>query len=113
MTIHSVIPATPQLWTAPAPSARASVVALHCSLSSGLQWARLAETLGDKFQFIAPDISGYGHAGPSIDPPATLAHEIELINDRLGEAVGPIHLVGHSYGGAIAFETATDSPFAA
>ncbi len=30
----------------------------------------------------------------------------------LAEATGPIHLVGHSYGGAIAFKIATDSPLA-
>jgi len=30
--------------------------------------------------------------------------------DRIGAATGPIHLVGHSYGGAIAFKMATVSP---
>ena len=44
--------------------------------------------------------------------PTTLAEEVDLLSDRLGEAVGPIHLVGHSYGGALAFKIATDSPLA-
>ena len=35
-----------------------------------------------------------------------------LLEGRLREAIGPIHLVGHSYGGALAFKFATDSPLA-
>ena len=31
---------------------------------------------------------------------------------HLDDATGPIHLIGHSYGGAIAFKIATASPFA-
>jgi pimeloyl-ACP methyl ester carboxylesterase len=89
-----------------------SVIALHCSLNSGHQWARLTEELASKHQVIAPDISGYGsNAGPFVLP-TTLAEEVDLLSDRLGEAIGPIHLVGHSYGGALAFKIATDSPLA-
>jgi pimeloyl-ACP methyl ester carboxylesterase len=93
-------------------SIASSVIALHCSLSSGQQWDRLAEELAGKHQVITPDISGYGdNAGPLLLP-TTLAEEIDLLSDRLGEAIGPIHLVGHSYGGALAFKIATDSPLA-
>jgi pimeloyl-ACP methyl ester carboxylesterase len=93
-------------------SIASSVIALHCSLGSGHQWARLAEQLASKHQLITPDISGYGNnLGPSVLP-TTLAEEVDLLSDRLGEAIGPIHLVGHSYGGAIAFKIATDSPLA-
>jgi pimeloyl-ACP methyl ester carboxylesterase len=93
-------------------SITSSVIALHCSLGSGHQWARLAEELASKHQIITPDISGYGdNAGP-FELPTTLAGEVDLLSDRLREAIGPIHLVGHSYGGALAFKIATDSPFA-
>ena len=34
------------------------------------------------------------------------------LSGTLNDAEGPIHLVGHSYGGAIAFKIATASPFA-
>jgi pimeloyl-ACP methyl ester carboxylesterase len=92
--------------------AASSVIALHCSLGSGRQWDRLAGDLAGRHQVIAPDISGYGgNAGPFVLP-TTLAEEIDLLSDRLGEASGPIHLVGHSYGGALAFKIATDSPLA-
>lgn len=88
------------------------VIALHCSLGSGRQWTKLAAALGRNHPVIAPDISGYGgHAG-RFDLPMTLAEEVELLGDRLDEAKGAIHLVGHSYGGAIAFKIATASRFA-
>jgi pimeloyl-ACP methyl ester carboxylesterase len=88
------------------------VIALHCSLGSGRQWTRLAAQLGGNYRVIAPDLSGYGSNADTFDWPTTLAREVELLSDRLHEAAGPIHLVGHSYGGAVAFKIATDSPFA-
>ena len=88
------------------------VIALHCSLGSGRQWARLAEQLGSHYRVIAPDISGYGSQHRDRDWPNSLAQEVGWLRDSLTEAAGPIHLVGHSYGGAIAFKIATDSPFA-
>jgi pimeloyl-ACP methyl ester carboxylesterase len=95
------------------PRTRSSVVALHCSLGTGRQWTRLAAQLGCHYQFIAPDISGYGRDVCATELPMTLAQEVEHLSDHLDEAAGPIHLVGHSYGGAIAFRIATASRFAA
>lgn len=92
--------------------AKTTVVALHCSLGSGRQWTRLADELGRSHQFIAPDISGYGTNSCALDLPLTLAEEVRCVSDHLHDATGPIHLVGHSYGGAIAFKIATDSAFA-
>jgi pimeloyl-ACP methyl ester carboxylesterase len=90
-------------------SATSTVVALHCSLGSGRHWASLAEELAGKYVFIAPDLSGYGNNAGAFGLPTTLAEEVHLLNDRIYDAVGPIHLVGHSYGGAVAFKIATDS----
>jgi len=91
---------------------KASVVALHCSLGSGRQWKALADELGRAHPFFAPDISGYGANGCALDLPLTLAEEVRCLSGTLNDAEGPIHLVGHSYGGAIAFRIATASPFA-
>ena len=91
---------------------KACVVALHCSLGSGRQWKALADDLGPSHRFFAPDISGYGANGCALDLPLTLAEEIRAISGTLNDAEGPIHLVGHSYGGAIAFKIATCSAFA-
>jgi pimeloyl-ACP methyl ester carboxylesterase len=90
-------------------SATSTVVALHCSLGSGRHWASLAEELAGKYVFIAPDLSGYGNDAGAFGLPTTLAEEVHLLNDRIYDAAGPIHLVGHSYGGAVAFKVATDS----
>jgi pimeloyl-ACP methyl ester carboxylesterase len=88
------------------------VVALHCSLASGRQWARLGEALGSDTRLIAPDLSGYGNSRTSIILPTTLAGEVAMLGEQLREAEGPFHLIGHSYGGAVAFKIATQSPFA-
>jgi pimeloyl-ACP methyl ester carboxylesterase len=88
------------------------VIALHCSLGSGRQWSKLTQALDPTYQVIAPDISGYGDDRSALELPATLADEIAFLGDDIDQATGPIHLVGHSYGGAIAFKMATASPFA-
>ena len=88
------------------------VIALHCSLGSGRQWTRLTEALGADYDVIAPDIAGYGDNRGGFDLPLTLADEVAFLMDRIDPAVGPIHLVGHSYGGAIAFKMATASKLA-
>jgi len=87
------------------------VVALHCSLGSGRQWSKLATALGPEVQTIAPDLAGYGSNQVSHDLPTTLAQEVERLHGVLAQARGAIHLVGHSYGGAIAFKIATDPAF--
>ncbi|QPF85208.1 alpha/beta fold hydrolase [Bradyrhizobium genosp. L] len=91
--------------------AAASVVALHCSLGSGRQWTKLAAAFGGA-RFIAPDISGYGVCTVGRDWPRTLDGEIARLECRLAEVTGPLHLIGHSYGAAIAFRMATVSHYA-
>ncbi len=91
---------------------KTDVIALHCSLGSGRQWTRLSEALGASYRVIAPDIAGYGDISGSSDLPLTLADEVAFLLDRIDAGAGPVHLVGHSYGGAIAFKMATASPLA-
>jgi pimeloyl-ACP methyl ester carboxylesterase len=91
---------------------QACVIALHCSLGSGRQWKRLAAELGASCQIITPDLSGYGDDPGAFEWPTTLAQEVDDLSGRLAEARGPIHLIGHSYGGAVAFKIATASRFA-
>ena len=88
------------------------VIALHCSLGSGRQWTKLIAELDQSCRVIAPDISGYGSGPAPANPPLTLAEEVEYLGTAIGGVKGPIHLVGHSYGGAIAFKNATASRFA-
>jgi pimeloyl-ACP methyl ester carboxylesterase len=88
------------------------VLALHCSLGSGRQWTRLTAELGLSHRVIAADISGYGSAPGQANLPTTLAEEVEYLGAVIDNIAEPLHLVGHSYGGAIAFKIATTSRFA-
>jgi pimeloyl-ACP methyl ester carboxylesterase len=88
------------------------VIALHCSLGTGRQWTRLTEALGENYQVIAPDISGYGKNFGRPILPTTLADEVAMLSDQIDHAEGPVHLIGHSYGGAVAFKMATGERWA-
>lgn len=80
---------------------------LHSSMSSKKQWTGLAERLSADFQCIALDLIGYGAAALVSDQSGySLQSEIDHIDHLLGE-IGiapstPVHLVGHSFGGACA-----------
>lgn len=76
------------------------VLALHCSGSSGGQWRALAAKLGPRYRVIAPDLA----SEPS------LAQAAARVLDRLGRPGQPVHLVGHSYGGALALHLVRTRP---
>jgi pimeloyl-ACP methyl ester carboxylesterase len=84
------------------------VVLLHASSSSGAQWHALQARLAPRFRTLAVDLLGYGGTS-QWDPARELTGEEELelvvgLVERLG--CGPIHLVGHSYGGLTALKLA-------
>lgn len=86
------------------------VLMLHCSAASGRQWDGLARSLGDGSRVVAPDLYGYGSAGPWCGPgPLSLAVEAARAAGAIPEAP-TAHVVGHSYGGAVALRLAVDSP---
>ncbi len=88
------------------------VVLLHCSSSAGTQWRQLVERLSDRFAVWAPDLIGYGATdGWPSDVPLSPADEIELVRRSVEDADGPVHLVGHSYGGLIALNAALSGAF--
>ncbi len=80
------------------------VVMLHSSMSSKVQWYRLMQSLSKDFLAIAVDLYGYGDS-PNPDPADhfTLSHEVQLLEELLSHVIGEekIHIVGHSYGGAV------------
>ena len=84
-----------------------SVVCIHGSASSSGQWRPLMDRLSDRFRVIAPDLYGHGrtppwpdHRGMSVDD------EVDLLEPAFRMAGGRFHLIGHSWGGAIALKTA-------
>lgn len=87
------------------------VIALHCSGGSGRQWRNLAERLDDSYRFIAPDLIGAPGAG-TWNGAGTfrLADEAAGILEMIDHHDGPVHLVGHSYGGGLALHIAAMRP---
>jgi pimeloyl-ACP methyl ester carboxylesterase len=87
------------------------VVCVHASASSSGQWRPLMERLSGRFRSLAVDLYGYGQSPPWPDErPLALADEVELIEPVLETAGDRLHLVGHSYGGAVALRAALACP---
>jgi pimeloyl-ACP methyl ester carboxylesterase len=82
------------------------VILLHSSASSGAQWRGLAQNLAGRYRVLAPDLWGYGGTGMRREPGFGLAHEAEIVQALLQRVGGAAHLVGHSYGGAVALHVA-------
>ncbi len=88
-----------------------TVIALHCSGSSRRQWRQLSAELEGQFAVIALDLFGTDSIGPwAGDRPFQLTDEAALTVDLIDAAETPVHLVGHSYGGAVALRAAIERP---
>lgn len=84
-----------------------AVVCLHCSASTSGQWRPLMDLLADRYHVIAPDLYGSGKTPlwPA-ERPMWLDDQIALLEPAFERAGDAFHLVGHSYGGAIALKAA-------
>jgi pimeloyl-ACP methyl ester carboxylesterase len=83
-----------------------AVVCLHSNASTSGQWRTLIERLSDRFRVIAVDLYGAGKSPPwPAGTPGWLDDEIGLIEEIL-QGLPEFHLVGHSYGAAIALKVA-------
>jgi len=84
-----------------------AVVLLHSSASGNRQWRRLVDELKGRYRLLAVNLFGYGATLPwPAVRPMTLADQAELAVAAAGLADGPVALVGHSLGAAVALETA-------
>lgn len=87
------------------------VVCLHSNASTSSQWRSLGDLLADRFHVIAVDGYGAGKSPPwPIDRALRLDDEVALLEPVLAQAGAPLHLVGHSYGGAVALRAALANP---
>jgi pimeloyl-ACP methyl ester carboxylesterase len=101
----------PDTFLEPASRRRDFVIALHCSGASPHQWAPLATALGPDFDLSAPTYFGSEQIGPwPGETPFALADEAASSLSLIDSMGGKIHLVGHSYGGALALHIARERP---
>jgi pimeloyl-ACP methyl ester carboxylesterase len=88
---------------------RQTVVCLHSSMSHGGQWRALANRLSGDFEVVTPDLLGYGGASDGIER-LNLDDEVAAVMAKVGLDSTPWHLVGHSFGGAVALRLASLHP---
>ena len=87
------------------------VLCLHSNASSSSQWRGLMEQMSPKFRMVAPDLLGAGRSGPwPVAAGARLQHELDALAPLLQALGDRFHLVGHSYGAALALVIAQAWP---
>jgi pimeloyl-ACP methyl ester carboxylesterase len=87
------------------------VILVHGSASSRGQWRALALRLVPRYRVLAPDLHGYG--GTPLPPTLsalTIDDEVALVDALVDLAAEEVHLVGHSYGGALCLRGASLRP---
>lgn len=84
------------------------VIFLHGFPESHRTWTQLAPLLGDRFRLIMPDLRGFGESGRPLDVGAyatdLLIADLFALADALG--IDRFSLVGHDWGGAVAWAAA-------
>jgi pimeloyl-ACP methyl ester carboxylesterase len=85
------------------------VIIAHCSSASHKEWLPLIEKLSSEWRVLAPDFIGYGQSDSwPEDQVFTGEADLAILLDLAKEAKKPVHLVGHSYGAALALEAARE-----
>lgn len=86
-----------------------TVMLLHSGAASSQQWRKLIQSLTPRYRVLAPDLIGHGNT-PLTQTAPTVDHELALLAALADRIAGPFHLIGHSYGGAVALELACAMP---
>ncbi len=86
------------------------VLLLHSSGSSGRQWDTLVRGVQDRFRLQAIDLHGHGGTAAWLGDHTLRLEDDAALVEPLLQARGGVHLVGHSYGGALALKLAALYP---
>jgi len=83
------------------------IVIGHCSSASHKEWLPLIGTLQSDWRVLAPDFIGYGQSDPwPATEPFSIDADVNVLLSVGATTQGELHLVGHSYGAALALEAA-------
>ena len=83
------------------------VVLVHSSMSGARQWSALTHDLEDHFLVRAVNLFGYGGTPAWSGPvPPSLDDFAELVAAVVPSTAKSVHLVGHSFGGAVVMQAA-------
>jgi len=87
------------------------VLLAHSGGYTSTQWRGVMDALQARFRLLAIDLQGCASTPLwSGARGMTLADEAELVRALARSAGRPVHLVGHSYGGAVALRSALNDP---
>lgn len=92
----------------PRATARERLICLHSSGGTGRQWLPMAAAFADRFEVLTPELLGYAGARWPTGRPVSLDVEAQALAPLLQR--GPVHLLGHSYGAAVALQIALRWP---
>jgi len=85
------------------------VLLLHSGGLTSRQWRKLGALLAPQHRVIAPDLLGYGAERWPVGKPFHFRDDLAMLAELVDE---PAHVVGHSYGGLLAFQLALARPTA-
>jgi pimeloyl-ACP methyl ester carboxylesterase len=83
------------------------VLLLHSGGLTSRQWRKLEERLAPRHRVVAPDLLGYGAERWPPGKPFHFRDDVAMLGGLVDE---PMHVVGHSYGGLLAFRLALAWP---
>ncbi len=93
----------------PAPGAAQRMICLHSSAASPRQWDAYRQSLSARFELLSPELIGYaGNDRWPSGKPASLDDEARQLAPLLPRRGA--HLLGHSYGAAVALQLALRWP---
>lgn len=88
-----------------------TVLCLHSNASTSGQWRGLMDLLSPHFRVLAPDLLGAGRSAPwPVLAGAQMQHELDVLAPLIEGGDERLHLVGHSYGAALALRIAATWP---
>jgi pimeloyl-ACP methyl ester carboxylesterase len=86
---------------------RPTLVLVPGSCSTGAAWRPIIAHWQDRYRCVTTSLLGYGRTAERRTPAtADMAYEAEMLETVVHRAGGPVHLVGHSFGGTTALAVA-------